>query len=191
MRPPRCVQPDVAAGDDRLRELDVVVLEEDDLSGDGRVAGELDDALHDVLARRVLRVGLACDDDLDGQREQPLEVGEDEPGALVRREAPCEADREPAGVERRSDERAGLELGVHVPERLVIELEDRLPAAARPAVLRGGRRRSAAARRAPGASHVPRCTPFVMWPIGGSAPGQSPAHISRATSPCSSETPFA
>ena len=42
-----------------------------------------------------------------------------------------------------------------------------------------------------GASHVPRWTPFVTNPIRASSSGHSAAHISRATSPWSSETPFA
>ena len=53
---------------------DVVVLEEDDAALDARVARELDDLLHHVLAGLVGGVGLAGDDDLDGQREQALEV---------------------------------------------------------------------------------------------------------------------
>ena len=108
----------------------------------------------------------ACDDDLDGQSEQPLEVGEDEPGPLVRREAACEADREEIAVGAAQTSEPVLELGVHVPERLVIELEDRFPVGRRPAVPPGGRRPSAGASSSSGASHVPRWTPFVMWPIG-------------------------
>jgi len=74
VRPSRRVQPDVAARDDRAREIEVVVLEEDHASGDGGIARELDDPLHDVLAIRVLRMRLPRDDDLDGKLQQALEV---------------------------------------------------------------------------------------------------------------------
>ena len=106
---------------------DVVVLEEDDAPLGSRVARELDDRLHDVLARRVLRVRLARDDDLHRQRQQPLEVGEDEPGALVGREAPREADRQALRVEPGPLHDTAATLLVHVPERLRVEIGDGVP----------------------------------------------------------------
>ncbi len=45
-----------------------------------------------------------------------------------------------------------------------------------------------------GATQVGACTPLVTEVIGTSGesnPGQSPANMSRLTSPCSSETPLA
>jgi len=129
VRPPRRVQPDVAARDDRAGEGEVVVLEEDDAAGDGGVVRELDDPLHHVLARCVLRMRLARDDDLERKREQPLEIGEDEAGALVRREAAREADGQPVGVEPGQPGEPRLERRVHVPERVRVELVDGLPTA--------------------------------------------------------------
>ena len=87
--------------------------------------------LHDVLAGRILRVRLAGDDDLNGQREQPLEVGVDEPRALVRREAAREADREAAGVDAAQSGEPLLEQGMYGPEGVGVETEHGVPAAVR------------------------------------------------------------
>lgn len=52
----------------------------------------------------------------------------------------------------------------------------------------------APSRNTSGATQVGACTPLVTEVIGtseGSKPGQSPANISRLTSPCRVETPLA
>ncbi len=61
---------------------------------------------------------LAGDHDLDRQREQPLDVGEDEPGALVGREAAGEADRQAVAVDAGALGQARLRRGVDAPDRL-------------------------------------------------------------------------
>ena len=63
------------------------------------------DAANEIFAAGVVRVRLAAEDDLqrtDARRDlgEPLEVGEEQVGALVRRGAPREADREHLRIER-------------------------------------------------------------------------------------------
>ena len=152
----------------------------------------LDDPLHHVLAAPVLRVRLAGEDDLHGQGEQPLDVAEDEPGALVGREPPREADRQPLRVEAGRARRAGS---------CAAACTRRIAAGSRPATAvpapssgapRADARRRAAAVRAPASIHVPEVDAVRDVPDRRRRrPVPSGAHISRATSPCSAETPFA
>jgi hypothetical protein len=65
------------------------------------------DLLHQLLPAVVGGVGLAGDDELDGplgveqQRPEPLGVAQHQGQALVRRNPPCEADRQDVRVEGR------------------------------------------------------------------------------------------
>src|SRR5262249_43171198 len=156
VRAARVVEPDIDAGDELARDADVVVLEEDDVRLEARVASGLDDTTDDVLAVRVLRVSLPGVDDLDGplggveELGRALDVVEKEVGALVDRETPREADREdgrredlrrlrhlkrepPAREEvaRLAEAHIGdellLALDLHRPELLVRDLVDRRP----------------------------------------------------------------
>ena len=102
----RVVQPDVAAGVERLRHRDVVVGQEHDAVPHLGVVGEPDDLLDQLLAAVVGGVRLAGDDQLDralGVQQQPLEplgVAQHQRQPLVRRHAAREADRQHVGVER-------------------------------------------------------------------------------------------
>ena len=94
------VQPHVGALHERAREGHVVVLEEEDLALEALLACQLEDALDELLADAVVRVGLAGEDDAHGlgrigeQLGQPGRILEEERGALVGREAAREADPE-------------------------------------------------------------------------------------------------
>ncbi len=107
--PQRVVQPDVAAGVERLRHRDVVVRQEHDPVPHLGVVGEADDLLDHLLAALVGRVRLAGDHQLDralGVQQQPLEplrVAHHQGQSLVRRDAAREADRQHVGVEHRVD----------------------------------------------------------------------------------------
>ena len=70
---------------------------------------------------------LAGDDDLDRQRQQPLDVGEDEPGPLVGREPAREADRQPVAVDPRPLGEARLRGGVDAPDGVGRRLAGGLP----------------------------------------------------------------
>ena len=159
----------------------------------GRAARELDDLLQDVLARRrpagcALPATTIC----SGSASSRSRSVKTSAGPLVRGEAAREADREAADGSRpvraasrcrsvaRTRQRA---LGIDVAAQPPTRPPDGGASGRTPAV------RSSASSS--GASHVPRWTPFVMWPIGAPRAGESPAHISRATSPCRAETPFA
>ena len=129
-RPARVVEPDVDALDQEAPDLHVVVLEDVDPAAQLRRARALEDLLDDPLARPVGRVGLAGEDDLDRallvpqHPRQALDVAEQQPGPLVGREAPREADRQDVRVERR------LELGQD-RRRLAVARELAAQAAAR------------------------------------------------------------
>ena len=132
----RVVQPDVAAGVERLGHRDVVVGQEHDAVPDLGVVGEAHHLLDQLLAALVGRVRLAGDDQLHralGVQQEPLEplgVAQHQRQPLVRRDAAREADGEHVRVERGVDP---LELG-RQPRR----------AASRTCASASGRRRRAA-----------------------------------------------
>ena len=110
--------------------MHVVVLEERDPPLELGVAGELVDALEHFLARVVGRVRLAGEDDLHRaprvhqQAPQPLEVAEDQVGALVGGEAAGEPDGERVGIEQRPGAdhlRRFLEARGEAPARLLAD----------------------------------------------------------------------
>src|SRR5215203_4850787 len=92
------VQPDVAALDEIVRHVQVVVIDEGDTATEGGVTGVAVDALQDALAAVVGRMGLAGEDDLHRPPRvvedagQPLRIAEHQLGPLVGREAAREAD---------------------------------------------------------------------------------------------------
>src|SRR6185436_15837925 len=105
------VQPDVDALDQEPPDPHVVVLEDEDPSAELPRARALEDLLDDALTGAVRRMRLAGEDQLDGpllvpqEAGEPVDVVEDQAGALVGREAPGEADRQDVRVQ------GGLELG--------------------------------------------------------------------------------
>ena len=123
----RGVQPDVAAAHHRARNTHVVVLEEDNATLSAWLSPELDDLLHHVLAGHIGGVGFSRDDDLDRQREQAVDVGEEEACALVGRKAAGEADREPVAVDARTFGQARLGGGMDTPDRVGARLPRRTP----------------------------------------------------------------
>ena len=70
---------------------------------------------------------LAGDDDLHRQRQQPLDVREDEAGSLVGGEAAREADRQPVAVDAGTLAEPRLRGGVDAPDRLGRGVAGRLP----------------------------------------------------------------
>src|SRR5881397_3632794 len=76
-------------------------------------------------------MGLAGDDDLNRQGEQPLEVGEDQTGTLVGGEAARESDRQPRRVEAGQGRQPLLEEQMCLPERVRVELLHGSPTAER------------------------------------------------------------
>ena len=105
-RPARVVEPDVDTRHEVAGDPHVVVLEDEDAAPELLRARAAEDLLDDLLARPVGRVGLAGEDDLDRsllvpeQPAQPLDVAEEQAGALVGREAAGEPDRQDVRVER-------------------------------------------------------------------------------------------
>ena len=99
------VQPDVAAVVHRPGDRDVVVGEEHEPAAHVGLAGELLDALDQLLAGRVGWMGLAGEHELHGavrvmeQAQQPLGVRQQQRRPLVRGEPAGEADREATRVE--------------------------------------------------------------------------------------------
>ena len=104
-RPARRVQPHVAAAVHRPGDRDVVVGEEHEPVSHVGGASELLDALDQLLAGRVCRVGLAGEDELHGtlavvqQGAEAIGVGEQQRRPLVGGEAAGEADRQHGRIE--------------------------------------------------------------------------------------------
>src|SRR5258708_3399456 len=85
-------------------ERHLIVLEVDDFHQLAESLACAEDAADQLLASAVVRMRLAPEDDLQpsdipGDRREPLDVGEDQVGALVWRRASCEADRHHCRVE--------------------------------------------------------------------------------------------
>ena len=105
-RPARVVQPHVDALHEIARERHLVVGQEDDTAVRARDARELDERANQLLAALICRMGFACENELEWTlriRKQACEavvIADDQVGALVRREAAREADRERIGIER-------------------------------------------------------------------------------------------
>ena len=175
-RPPRVVQPDVDALHEVPADVDVVVLDEHHLAGEARVARQPRDLLQHLLARAVVRMRLAGEDELDrhlrvvDERGDRFEVLQDQVGALVGGEAPREADRQRVEAQRAAQLRdelrrlaAALGLLRGPPPRDVDQLRlerlVRLPQLAvvdrRRSVPRTPGRRRAAASRGRGAGRRP------------------------------------
>src|SRR5690606_6769436 len=87
----------------------VVVLDEEDAAAQGLALGQLKEVLDQLLSGLVGGVGLAGEQYLDrppgvaDEPAEPVEVGEQQPGLLVGREAPREADGQNFGVEHSLD----------------------------------------------------------------------------------------
>ncbi len=103
--PPGRVEPHVRSLHEVARHHEVVVLDEDRAATELLALAEAHHCLHHLLAFAVARMGLAREDDLhrplrvEQDPLQPLQVGQDQVGALVGGEAAGEADGESAGVE--------------------------------------------------------------------------------------------
>ena len=72
-------------------------------------------------------MGLAGDDDLDWKAAQPLGLGEQKPGALVRCKAAGKPDRQPLRVEPEALRQQALVRPVRIPERAGVDRRDALP----------------------------------------------------------------
>ena len=124
LRPPGIVQPHVHALHQVPADVDVVILDEHQPAEKRRVAREIGDLLQHPLAGHVLRMRLPCEDNLDRhlrlvhQRDQRLEILQQQVGALVGREAPGEADgerveRQGAAQLRKDGDRFAPPFGLH------------------------------------------------------------------------------
>ena len=97
-RPARIVEPHVDALHEMAADIDVVVLDEDELVAELRIAHEFGDLLQHALAGLIERMRLAGEDELHGaigivdHRGQPLDIGQDQIRPLVGREPAGEAD---------------------------------------------------------------------------------------------------
>ncbi len=103
------VEPYVDALHHAARQLHVVVLQEENLAHELRHGRHLDDALDEVLARLVVGMGLAGEDELHGtllvvdDGSQTVEVREEQIGALVSGETAREADGQHVGLDALDD----------------------------------------------------------------------------------------
>ncbi len=97
-RAARIVQPDIDALHKVAADVDVVVLDEQDLPREPRIAHQPGNLLQHRLAGRVVRMRLAGEDELHGhlwmvdERGHRFEVPEDQVRAFVCRKPPREAD---------------------------------------------------------------------------------------------------
>ena len=105
-RPPRVVEPHVDALDEIAADVDVVVLDEEQLAGEARIAHEPRDLLQHLLARAVVRMRLAREDELDrhlrvvDEGDDRLHVLQHQVRALVGGKAAREADGQRVQAER-------------------------------------------------------------------------------------------
>ena len=150
------VHPDIAARNEALGNIHVVVLDKDNLAHELRHARNLDDATNQTLATTVGRMSLAGKDELNGtlgivdNLSQTVEVGEEQVCTLVGSKTTGKADGESLGIEGidcldnlgrvllllakvvgylllDEVEELGLEALADLPDLLVISLVDLLP----------------------------------------------------------------
>src|SRR5579884_1626774 len=99
------IQPEVGAGDEIARHVDIIVLQENDLPAKLVAARNAVDLLNQGLARFVGGVRLAREDDLhralriEQDAAQAFHIAKDERGAFVGGEAAREADKQRVGIE--------------------------------------------------------------------------------------------
>ena len=105
-RPPRIVEPDVDPLDEVAADVDVVILDEEQLAGESRIADQPRDLLQDLLAGPIVWMRLAREDQLHRhlriveQRDGRFEILQDQIGAFVGGEAPREADGQRVEAQR-------------------------------------------------------------------------------------------
>ena len=162
-RTARIVEPDIDALDQMAADVDVVILHEDEFVAELGVAHHLGDLLEDALARLVVGMGLAGEEELHGalgivdHGGEALHVGEQQVGALVGGEAAGEADGERIGREHFAEacssfgrlaaalcllagaaadevEELRLQAEVRLPELAIVDVFDLFPGARRAAV---------------------------------------------------------
>ncbi len=134
-RPPRRVEPHVAARGHRPCHMHVVVLDEDQVALQLAVLAEVDDVLDVTFAGIVARVGLAREDELDGplpvarELHDVFKLLEDQRRPLVRGKAPRKADGQRVGIEERveSDEVAARQALVLQKQAAAGELDHLAP----------------------------------------------------------------
>ena len=105
-RAARVVQPDIAAAHHLARDMDIVILDEDQFALHLAILAEVNDLLDELLALVVARMRLAGEDELQRtllvmrQLHDVLELLEDERRALVGGEAAGEPDGQRVGIEQ-------------------------------------------------------------------------------------------
>ena len=97
-RPARIVQPDVTAGSHLPCDVNVIIFDKHEVTGQFAVFAEVDDLLDETLALVVARVRLAGENELDGplfvarEFHNAVELLENQWRALVRGEPARETD---------------------------------------------------------------------------------------------------
>ena len=105
-RTARVVQPDVAAGNHLPRDVDVVVLDENEVACEFAVLAQMNDLLDEAFAVVVARMRLAGENELDGpllvvdQFHDVFELLENQRRAFVGGEAAGEADGQRVGIQQ-------------------------------------------------------------------------------------------
>src|SRR5262249_15971288 len=105
-RAARVVQPNVAAGHHLPRDVNVVVLDEDEIVLEIAITAEVNDVLDVTLAFVVARVGLAGENKLEGplfvfnELNDIVELLKNQRRALIGRETAREADRQRVRVQQ-------------------------------------------------------------------------------------------
>ena len=113
-RTARIVQPDVDALHEVTADVDVVVFDEHELVGETARAHHFGDLLQHAFAGLVARMGFAGKDELHrafrivDHRGEPLEILQNQIGALIGGKTAREADREGIGTEHLAERLNGF-----------------------------------------------------------------------------------
>src|SRR5207249_11908561 len=90
-----CVKPNVHSGSDLSAKLEIVIVKEHDRHSFAQGFFRVENPANDVLPTGIIRVGLAGVDNLEvsrvlGNLPEPIEIGQDQVGALVSCCTSCE-----------------------------------------------------------------------------------------------------
>ncbi len=101
----RVVQPEIGSGNQVASHLDIIVFQENDLAPECIAAREPVNLLNEGFTRPVGRMGFSCKDNLHRtfrivqDAPQVFGVAEDQRGALISGEAPCETNNEGVAIQ--------------------------------------------------------------------------------------------